>query len=422
MAKVPEVLVVDQDLQARFEVKHLVRQVGLTVAGEAAFGTEAVSLASETKPDVIICGMSSPPERSLQTIESLLDLLPETPVIAYGWGDDVEIVRQAMLAGARDFFQMPADAERVMNSIRAVLEAEERKKMRLSGQAKGLGPRGLVVSIFAAKGGVGKSTVAANLSAAMAAHLKQSVVLVDADNSFGDVAALLDIRPDRTVLDLTRDVDSVERQSVTEYLTQHSSGLWVLPAPRETLQWRAVAPDRFRRAVALLARRFDVVVVDTAGILNELSLAALEESNMVLWITSPDFSSINNSMIGLETLQQLSFPESRVRLMLNVTSAEDGVRPAKIESVLRRKFFWTVPYDRQLRIAGQVGKPAVLSSPESRGAKAIIELAQALTGASAPAVKQPVKGAPLRKRFFWRRGGEASSSEGASTPAAEGVD
>ena len=104
MARVPEVLVVDQDPQARFEVGRLVKQAQLTVAGEAAFGTEAISLASETRPDVIICGMTNPPERSLQTIEALLDVLPETPVVAYGWKDDVETVRQAMLAGARDFF------------------------------------------------------------------------------------------------------------------------------------------------------------------------------------------------------------------------------------------------------------------------------------------------------------------------------
>ena len=72
MARVPEVLLVDQDQSARFEMKQLVRQAQLGFAGEAAFGTEAVSLASEVKPDLIICGMSEPPERALQTIEAIL--------------------------------------------------------------------------------------------------------------------------------------------------------------------------------------------------------------------------------------------------------------------------------------------------------------------------------------------------------------
>jgi pilus assembly protein CpaE len=415
MARVPEVLVVDQDPQARFEVKRLVKQAQLTVAGEAAYGTEAVSLASDLKPDVIVCGISKPAERAVQTIHSLLDVLPETPIIAYGWAEDAELVREAMKAGARNFLVMPAEADRMLEAVKEALESEERKRLRMSGQTQAMGPRGLVIAVFAAKGGVGKTTLATNLGAALASRLQQSAVIIDADNSFGDVAAMLDLKPERSIVDLIRDLDSVERDSLTAYLGRHESGVWVLSAPRESLLWRSVTPDRFRKVLALMARRFDVVIVDTAGILNDISIAALEESNMVLWVTSSDFSSINNSLIGLETLQQLSFPDARVRLMLNVTSSDDGVRPAKIESVLGKQFFWAIPYDRQLRLGGQVGKPAVLSSPESKGAKSIIELAEALTGAAAsrPAGSSGGKQSPLRRLLF-KRGGEAPA------PAPEG--
>ncbi len=244
MARVPEVLVVDQDPKARYEVRQLARQAQVSVAGEAAFGTEAVSLASEVKPDVIICGMSSPPERSLQTIEALLDVLPETPIVAYGWRDDGETVRLAMLAGARDYFVMPVGAERVLESVRSVLESEERKRLRLTGQAKAMGPKGLIITVFGAKGGVGKSTIAANLGVALSSALAQSVVLVDGDNNFGDAAAMLDLKPDRSIVDLLKDVDAVEQGNVAEYLTQHESGLRVLAAPREPLIWRSVTPER----------------------------------------------------------------------------------------------------------------------------------------------------------------------------------
>src|SRR2546428_3959091 len=401
MARVPAVLVVDEDPQARFEVKRLVQQIQLTVAGEAAFGTEAVSLASDTQPDVIICGISKPSERSLQTIEALLDVLPETPVIAYGWVDDVETVRQAMQAGARNFVVMPAEAERLLDAVRSVLEQEERKRQRLSGQTKSMGPRGLTIAVFGAKGGVGKSTIATNLGVALGSRLGQSVVLVDADNSFGDVSAMLDLKPERSIIDLLRDVDTVERGTVTDYLARHDSGLWVLAAPRESLLWRSVAPDRFRKVINLLTRRFDVVLIDTAGVLSDLSLAALEEANMVLWVTSSDFASINNSVIALETLQQLSYPEARIRLMLNVTSVDDGVRPGKIEEVLGRQFFWLVPYDRQIRLGGQIGKPVVTTHPDSRGAHSIVQLARALMGVGPKSTAHA--SSPLR-RFFSRNG------------------
>ena len=383
MAKVPEVLVVDQDPRARFELKQLVRQSQMGFAGEAGLGTDAVSLAGDVKPDVIICGMSRPPERSLQTIEALLDVLPETPIIAYAREEQVDVVRQAMLAGARDFLQMPAEVGRLVDSIRSVLESEERKRLRLSGQSKGIGPKGLVVAVFGAKGGVGKTTIATNLGLALATSLGQSVVLIDGDNSFGDVAAMLDMRPERSIIDFVRDIETVDRTNVTEYLTKHPSGLWVLPAPRESLQWRAVTPEAFRKVVEIVSRRFDIVLVDTAAILSDVALAILDGANMVLWVTSTDFSSINNSLLGLEALQQMSYPESRIRLVLNVNSSDDGVRPAKIESVLKRQFFWSIPYDRAIRTGAQVGNPAVLSNPGGAGARTLIQLAQALTGGAA---------------------------------------
>ena len=69
MARVPEVMVVDQDPGARYEVKQLAKHAQLSVTGEAAFGTEAVSLAAELKPDVIICGSFTNPPAGIQRME-----------------------------------------------------------------------------------------------------------------------------------------------------------------------------------------------------------------------------------------------------------------------------------------------------------------------------------------------------------------
>ena len=412
MAKIPEVLVVDQNPQARYELKQLVKQAKLGVAGESSFGTEAVSLATDAGPDVIVCGMSDPPERALRTIEALLDVLPETPIVCYGWQNEVAIVRQAMQAGARDYFVMPIDPTRLLESVKSVLESEERKRLRMSGQTRSLGPRGLTLSVFGAKGGVGKSTVATNLGVAIAGELGQSVALVDGDNGFGDVAAMLELRPEGSVLDLVRDIDTVERENLTEYLTRHEdSGLWVLPAPSAPLAWRNVTPDSLRRVITTLARRFDVVLVDTAGALNDLSLAVLEESNVVLWVTSSDFSSISNSLLGLRALDELSYPQSRIKLMLNVVSPDDGVRQAKIEEVLGREFFWSLPYDRELRTGAQVGKPVVSANPNSAGALSLIDLARSLTGAApARAAKKP--SSPVRRLIS-----RFTSDDAAAAPA-----
>ena len=104
--------------------------------------------------------------------------------------------------------------------------------------------------------------------------------------------------------------------------------------------------------------------------------------------------------------------------MLNVTSADDGVRPAKIEEVLNRQFFWLIPYDRQIRLGSQIGKPVVGTHRESRGAQSIIQLAQALMGVG----PQPVQKAasPLRRLFNKSNGVHAQPAAAVRRPEVMG--
>ncbi len=328
MAKIPAVLVIDQDAKARYELKKSIKQSNFVVAGEAGFGTEAVSTAVELKPDVVLLGMREPVVRSMQTVESLLNALPETPVIVYSSSRDIELARRAMLAGARDYLTMPASAEDVGRSIVSVLESEERRQMRLRGQTAAWGPQGSVIAVFGAKGGVGKTTVAVNLAAALVQETGQSIVLVDGDNGFGDVCGMLDIQPERSVVDLARDLSKVTRDTLPKYLMQHSSGLNVLAAPSQTLAWRSIKADDFRKIIDLLSKSHDIVVIDTVGILNDLTLAALQAASLVLWVVTTEFASVRDSLRALEALRSTSYPEERMRIITNDLATRDGVRAA----------------------------------------------------------------------------------------------
>jgi pilus assembly protein CpaE len=380
MAKAPEVLIVGQDVQARFEVKRLVRQSQFNICGEAGFGTEAVSLAVELKPDLVLCAMSEPVARSLQTVDSLLNALPETPVIVYSSSHDIEMARQAMVAGARDFLTMPASSEDMTRSILSVLEAEERRRMRATGQTASWGAEGSVITVFGAKGGVGKTTVAVNVAVALARETTQSVVLVDGDSGFGDVAGMLDLTPERELTDLVRDLGKVTRETLPKYLAQHSSGLNVLVAPADTLNWRSVDPDTFGRVLDLLSKSHDVVVVDTAGLLNEITVAALEKASLILWVVTTEFSSVKDSLRAIDALRVLSLPEERIHLIINDISTVDGVRPHTIEDLLQRKAFSRVPFDKKVRYGSQVGLPAVVSDASSPGARRLVDLARTVAG------------------------------------------
>src|SRR5581483_5172280 len=117
-------------------------------------------------------------------------------------------------------------------------EIEENRRLRKAGHTPPTAAQSTIVTVFGAKGGIGKSTIASNLGVALAKHGTASVVVADLDNGFGDIAGMLDVRPERTMLDLVRVGDKLERDDLKKYLVRHeASGVDVLAAP-SLLEWR----------------------------------------------------------------------------------------------------------------------------------------------------------------------------------------
>ena len=121
MARNPRVIIIDQDQVARSEVQKMLALSGFAVLGEAGYGIEAVSLAKEAEPDVIVIAVEEPVVRALQTVEAVADLLPQSPIVAYSWIKDPASIRKAMLAGVADYLVTPVREEDLINSIHGVL-------------------------------------------------------------------------------------------------------------------------------------------------------------------------------------------------------------------------------------------------------------------------------------------------------------
>ena len=398
MAKTPSALIVDTDIQARFEAKQVVKASGLTIAGECGFGMEAVSSATELRPDIILVGVGEPMERPLQTVETLQSLLPETPIIVYSDSKEIDTIRKAMMAGARDFLAKPIKPATLRISALTALEADEKKKLRQLGQLPGAATAGTIVTVFGAKGGIGKSTISTNVAVALARMERASVCIVDLDNGFGDIAGMLDVNPERTLFDMVRDVDMLEREDIARYVTKHElTNLDVLAGP-SVLEWRKISPDQVRRVIEFLARNYDTVVLDTSGMLNEICEMAVEVATIVLWITTTEFASVKDSLEAMRALKLLSYSQERVRIVMNAISPDDGVRPSVVQDALQRDVFWNIPYDKKVRQGTHLGQPIVITAPQSVAAKSMTDLATLIAGGHVN------KGGKLIPGFKWRPG------------------
>lgn len=400
MIKNPQVLVVEQDPDERAGLCKQLALSGFVVVGHSGFGVEAVTMAVDLGPDLIVIGIEEPVARGLHTLDNLAMRAPSAVKVVLSSLMDSVYLRKAMLAGAIEYLDRNTSPGDLATALVVALERESRRRDHGVEQVDHV-TQGSIVTIICPKGGIGKTTISTNLAVAVAAHCEERVAIVDLDSRFGDVAVLLDIEPHVTIVDLVRDLATVDRMSIQQYLTPHSSGAMVLAAPRRPSEWITITPSQIGRVLHLLAEVFDTVIVDTPGTFNDVIGRALQVSNLVFLLTSPDTASTKDAMIALELMRSWDFDNDKVKLLVNYPHEPGVLRDQHVAEALGYPVYWTLPYDKRLAKFSQDGKPIVLDAPTSTLAKSLIHLAYNITGEKGPktAEKSPISITTFRQRL-----------------------
>lgn len=380
MARNPRVIVIDQDQVARAEVQKMLALSGFAVLGEAGYGIEAVSLAKETEPDVVIISIEEPMVRALQTVEAVADLLPQSPIVTYSSVKDPASMRKAMLAGVSDYLITPVREEELINSVHSVLAQEERRQARISGEMDEPVACGTVLTVFGAKGGIGKTTISTNLATALVQKTNQSVVVVDLDTRFGDVAILMDIPVERSIADLALPEEEINRELLQDCIYTHNTGVTILPAPVRPTDWRSIHAGHIERVVTLLAQTYDYVVLDTPGTFNDIVARSLELATLVLLVATVDMASLKDTLLAIDMLRSWNYPQEKVKLVINAINEASNVQPQEVRRMLGREVFWSIPYDRNISTSTQLGMPVVVTKPNAKASESLTELAYVLSG------------------------------------------
>lgn len=396
------VLIADEDLDSRVGARRAAERAGLAIAGEAGYGTEAVSLALDARPDVVLLGVEEPAARALDTADAIANALPETPIVVYSTQSDADALRRAMVVGARDYLVKPLSADMLGTAISGVLSQEERRQMRNAGQFSDVGSRGTVITVAGAKGGVGKSVLSANLSVALRRETGRTVVVIDADTHFGDIATLLDVTPTHTVADVIRLRDQLDRTNIREFATRHGSGVDVVPASEEEGAWDSCTVEDVKRIVDAYAAVYDFVVMDTSGALDRFVRSCIDASTLSLIVSSGDVSSVRDTVAGARRLEGWGVPSDRVRYVMNTIGNGRSISPDDFAEALGHQLFWVVPYDTDIVESVQTGQP-VVDRGHSRGAQSLTDLARLLAGRQGPSVQRESR-LPLWRRMWSQKG------------------
>ena len=381
MARVPQLIVVDPDRESSAEIQKMLQMLGFSVMASAGYGVEAFTLAHQLRPDLVLMRIEEPLVRPVQTLSRLNDGMPDMPIVVFSTEANIRLMRQSMVSGASDYLTEPLVPEDLESAIMRVLERKEREGMRRRGELADPVAQGTVITVFGAKGGIGKTTISSNLAVALAQEAHQTVALVDMDTRFGDVAITMDIPVERSIADLARNLDNVDRNTLRDYLVQHESGVRILPAPTRPSDWRNLTAQHIRDVVDVLAQTHDFVILDTPGTFNEIVAAAIEVGTMILLITTLDMASIKDTVLALEMLhERFGNDEERIKVVLNRAGMDTGVREKDVERTLDADLWWRIPQDNEVVKAAQLGRPIVMSRPNSKVSIEIRDIARALAG------------------------------------------
>jgi pilus assembly protein CpaE len=313
------------------------------------------------------------------------------PVVLLAPAFAPELLELTLAANVAETLILPQPAE--------AIEFAVRKAAARAGGGRSRDRRGRVVTVFSPKGGTGKTVVACNLAVALAAEGKKTL-LVDLDLQFGDVAIMLGLEPERTLHDLVVAPGSFDADKIAGYATRRGARLDVLPAPLRPEDGELVLDARIAEILDAAAQGYDVVVVDTAPFFHGAVLAALDRTDELLLVCVPDVPTMKNVRLTLQTLELLSFPADRIKLVLNRASARVGFRAAQVASVLERGVDFELPEDERVPVGVNRGAPVV-------GERRSAPFTQALTALAAGigrAPQAPTEQSRRRRFALGRRG------------------
>ena len=313
----------------------------------------------------------------------------QAPVVLLASGESSALLEEALDADVADVLLLPQLTENVVFAIRKASHSGRRSQ---GGRPAG---SGRVITVFSPKGGTGKTVMATNLSTSFAKHAGKRTLLLDLDLQFGDAAIMLGIEPEKTIQDLVTAPGELDPEKLAGYTCRHSSGLDVLPAPIRPEDAELVTEAKLARLMEVAKESYDLIVVDTSPFFHGPMLATLDQTDDLLLVCGLDVPTIKNVRLSLQTLQLLSFPPDRIRVVLNRANSNVGMKRGEVEAALEAKVRFEVPSDRAVPLAVNRSNPAVLSDPKSDFGRALREMAKSLL---------PVAAAANGKRRFLGRG------------------
>lgn len=376
MSEVGRIAIVDPDDRGREALKQMLLKIDATwLEAECSDYDAFRKVVLDTQPTVAIVSLDYDQNQGLQLIELLARSTSNTAIIAVSAATDGALILNTMRAGAREFVPAPVKEAELM----AALD-------RLGSTASGGGsvePLNSgdcrVISIAGADGGVGSTSVAVGLGCTLARDPESRVAVIDLDTALGDADVFLDSMPDYTLSDIAQNIERLDLTLLKRSMTEHSSGLFLLPRPVHLQETEYVKPEDLTQVFNLLRQAFTHVIVDLSKSYNPLDMVALQESNYVFLVTQLDLPCLRNVVRLMMSFRDYDLTQ-KTRIVVNRVGMGAGqISLKKAKETIGGEIFWQVPND--YRVMSEVrnnGVSLIEHAPKSGITQSMLGLAAAV--------------------------------------------
>ncbi len=376
------VLIVEPDADLAKEIVDTISLIeDISVVGEVSSPDMGMKAVAELTPDVIL--LSGEYEECYELAEQIVGQYIDKAIVFMARYAIKEVFRPAMQAGGRGVLVLPIKPLELADAICQAYDIETKRKRRTLSTVRAAGglKTGKVWAVFSTKGGVGKTTLTANLGIALSQTTDARIAVWDLDLHFGNLALMMNVTPRRPVQELINEVRDLDIDLLESFMATHASGVRVLPSSFNPEFAEYVSGEHVEKILGVLQQNYDYVIIDSPSFFHGPIITAMDNADTILLVGTLDLATIYNLKSCTMVMESLNYSKSKLKLILNKANRQYGVRPRDLESTLNLSIFAEVPTDEKLALmAVNRGIPFTQSNPEARISRSIQELGKQLVG------------------------------------------
>ena len=323
-------------------------------------------LADDQRETLLVVGPDVDLTAALTVTEQLRLDRPEVGVVLMRRRLDLTLLSHSLRSGVREV--VGADDLAALNEA-CQRSVELSRRLAGSGDSASRGD-GRVITVFSAKGGVGKTTVSTNVAGQLASDGSR-VLLVDLDLAFGDVAICLGISPERSMSDIVAMSGHLDQRGLDSVVVSHDSGVEIVCAPSSPADADHIPAATVTELLHVAKGLYDYIVVDTPPAFDEHVLAAFDMSDVSILLATLDVPAVKNLRLTLDTLDLLGHPRESWVVVLNRANSKVGLTIDDVATALHRPIAVQIASSVSVPAAANRGVLLVLDDPRHPVSNAI---------------------------------------------------